>query len=46
MDQEASEDKGAANILREWITSGAVAIDASGMPNIIGNRDEQQEEPM
>lgn len=37
MDQEASEDKGAASILREWINKGEVAIDASGMPNIIGN---------
>ena len=46
MDQEASEDKGAANILRDWINTGAVAINENGMPNIIGNREEQQEEPM
>ena len=43
---EASHDKGAADILRMWIESGAVAIDKDGQPNIIGNQEEQQEEPM
>ena len=43
---EASQDKGAADILRMWIESGAVAIDKDGQPNIIGNQEEQQEEPM
>ena len=40
MDQEASEDKGAANILRDWINNGEVAIDDKGLPNIIGNKNE------
>ena len=40
MSQEASEDKGAANILRQWIESGQVEIGDNGMPNIIGNREE------
>ena len=44
--QEASNDKGAADIIRMWIDSGAVAIGEDGRPNIIGNREEQQEEPM
>ena len=43
---EASNDKGAADILRMWIESGAVALDKDGRPNIIGNQEEQQEEPM
>ena len=43
---EASQDKGAAEILRMWIDSGAVAIGEDGRPNIIGNREDQQEEPM
>ena len=46
MSQEASQDKGAADILRQWIDSGEVAIGENGMPNIIGNREEQHEEPM
>ena len=44
--QEASNDKGAADIIRMWIDSGAVAIGEDGRPNIIGNHEEQQEEPM
>ena len=44
--QEASNDKGAADIIRMWIDSGAVAIGEDGRPNIIGNREDQQEEPM
>ena len=43
MSQEASEDKGAANILREWIDKGEVSINGEGMPNIIGNRNEMSE---
>ena len=46
LSQEASSDKGAANILRQWIDSGEVAIGENGMPNIIGNREEMHEEPM
>ena len=46
MSQEACQDKGAADILRQWIDSGEVAIGENGMPNIIGNREEQHEEPM
>ena len=46
INQEASQDKGAADILRQWIESGEVAIGANGMPNIIGNREEQSEEQM
>ena len=46
MSQDASQDKGAADILRQWIDSGEVVIGENGMPNIIGNREEQQEEPM
>ena len=44
--QEASNDKGAADIIRMWIDSGAVAIGEDGRPNIIGNLEEQQEVPM
>lgn len=43
---EASNDKGAAEILRQWIDSGEVAIADNGMPNIIRNREELGEEPM
>ena len=43
---EASNDKGAAAILRQWIDSGEVAIAENGMPNIIRNREELGEEPM
>ena len=46
MNQEASQDKGAADILRQWIDSGEVAIGENGMPNIIGNREDHPEEPM
>ena len=46
LSQEASQDKGAADILRQWIDSGEVEIGVNGMPNIIGNREEQPEEPM
>ena len=46
LSQEASQDKGAANILRQWIDSGEVAIGDNGMPNIITNREELHEEPM
>lgn len=46
MNQEASEDKGAADILRQWINQGEVAIDDKGMPNIIGNHNEMSEQPM
>ena len=46
LSQEASNDKGAANILREWIDSGEVAIGDNGMPNIIKNREDLQEEFM
>ena len=40
LSQEASQDKGAADILRQWIDSGEVAIGSNGMPNIIGNRED------
>lgn len=46
LSQEASNDKGAANILREWIDSGEVAIGDNGMPNIIKNREDLQEDFM
>ena len=46
LSQEASHDKGAANILRQWIDSGEVAIGDNGMPNIIKNREDLLEEPM
>ena len=46
LSQEASQDKGAANILRKWIDSGEVAIGQNGMPNIIANREDLPEEPM
>ena len=44
LSQEASNDKGAANILRQWIDSGEVAVGDNGMPNIIKNREDLQEE--
>ena len=40
LSQEASQDKGAADILRQWIDSGEVAIGSNGMPNIIVNRED------
>ena len=46
MGQEASNDKGAADILRQWIESGEVVIGANGMPNIIANREDLPEELM
>ena len=46
LSQEASQDKGAADILRQWIDSGEVAIGSNGMPNIIANRQDLPEEPM
>ena len=46
LSQEASQDKGAASILRQWIDSGEVAIGHNGMPNIIKNREDVLEEPM
>ena len=46
LSHEASQDKGAASILRQWIDSGHVAIGDNGMPNIIKNREDLLEEPM
>ena len=46
MNQEASADKGASNIIRQWIESGEVAIGENGMPNIIRNEESMQEESM
>ena len=46
LSQEASNDKGAANILRQWIDSGQVAVGVNGMPNIIKNREDLQEDFM
>ena len=43
---EASNDKGAADILRQWIDSGEVVISDNGMPNIIRNREDLVEEQM
>ena len=44
LNQEASADKGASNIIRQWIESGEVAIGENGMPNIIRNEESMQEE--
>ena len=46
LSQQASQDKGAAEILRMWIDNGKVAIDGEGRPNIIGNQEDMQEQPM
>ena len=46
LNQEASADKGASNIIRQWIESGEVAIGENGMPNIIRNEESMQEESM
>ena len=46
MNEEASADKGASNIIRQWIESGEVAIGENGMPNIIRNEESMQEESM
>ena len=46
MNEEASADKGASNIIRQWIESGEVAIGEDGMPNIIRNEESMQEERM
>ena len=43
---DASNDKGAADILRQWIDSGQVAIAENGMPNIIRNSEDLVQEPM
>ena len=40
LSQEASQDKGAADIIREWIDSGKVAIGQNGQPNIIQNAED------
>ena len=40
MTNEANNDKGAADILRQWIDSGEVAIGDNGMPNIIRNQED------
>ena len=40
MATEASEDKGAADLLRQWINSGKVAVGNDGVPNIIGNQED------
>ena len=46
LSQEASQDKGAADILRQWIDSGEVAIGQNGMPNIIKNMEDLPGESM
>lgn len=46
LSQAASQDKGAADIIRAWIDNGSVAIGNDGRPNIIGNQEDQQEVPM
>ena len=46
LNEEASADKGASNIIRQWIESGEVAIGENGMPNIIRNEESMQEESM
>ena len=46
LNQEANVDKGASNIIRQWIESGEVAIGENGMPNIIRNEESMQEESM
>ena len=43
LSQEASQDKGAADIIREWIDSGKVAIGQNGQPNIIQNAEDVPE---
>ena len=40
MATEASEDKGAADLLRQWINSGKVVVGNDGVPNIIGNQED------
>ena len=46
LNQDANADKGASNIIRQWIESGEVAIGENGMPNIIRNEESMQEESM
>ena len=46
LQEEANEDRGAAKLLRDWADQGLVQLDTSGQPNIIGNAEEQKEEPM
>ena len=40
MATEAREDKGAADLLRQWINSGKVVVGNDGVPNIIGNQED------
>ena len=40
MEEETKNDKGAANLIREWAEKGAVEFDGNGVPNIIGNANE------
>ena len=40
MEEETKNDKGAANLIREWAEKGAVEFDGNGVPNIIGNAGE------
>ena len=43
LDQQASEDKNAADFIRHWLAEGKVVLDEQGVPNIIGNREEMDE---
>ena len=40
LDQQASEDKNAADSIRHWLAEGKVVLDERGVPNIIGNRED------
>ena len=46
MEEETKNDKGAANLIREWAEKGAIKFDDNGVPNIIGNASEMGMEEM
>ena len=42
MNEAAERDKGAANLINEWIEKGFVKPDSNGQPNIVGNAEDQE----
>ena len=46
LQEEANEDRGAAKLIRDWADQGLVQLDSGGRPNVVGNAEDQVEEPM
>ena len=43
LSQAASDDRHAAEFVRNWLAEGKVVLDERGVPNIIGNREDMDE---